>query len=90
MIGLTRVWTDTTYHVRAVEHYQGGDRPDRSTVNAIGERLDELLHDVEVQTATHSIHGFREEPEPIPAVVEPNGDLWLQSGGVYRLRVYAL
>ena len=63
--------------------------PTGRTINAIGERLDELLHEVDVLTGTHSIHGFREDPEPTPAVVE-DGDLWLQAGGVYRLRAFPL
>lgn len=90
VIGLHRVWADTTYHVRGVQHWRGSGRPDRTDVNAIGARLDVLLHDSEASTATHTIHGFREEPEPTPAVTEANGELWLQSGGVYRFRCSAL
>ncbi len=90
VVGLNRVWVDTTWHVRGVEHWRGSGRPDRSSVNAIGSRLDTLLHDHEALTATHHFHSFREDPEPLPAVTEPNGELWLQSGGVYRIRVSAL
>lgn len=90
VIGLFRVWADTTYHIRGVQHWRGSGRPDRTDVNAIGARLDALLHKHEVATATHQIHSFREEPEPTPAVTEANGELWLQSGGIYRLRVAAL
>lgn len=90
VIGLYRVWTDTTYHIRGVFHWRGSGRPDRTDVNSIGARLDALLHDHEAATATHEIHSFREEAEPNPSVIEANGELWLQSGGIYRLRVHAL
>jgi hypothetical protein len=90
VIGLKRIWSDCHYHVRGVFHWRGSGRPDRTDVNAIGARLDTLLHATENSTATHQIHSFREEPEPSPTVLETNGELWLQSGGVYRLRAHAL
>jgi hypothetical protein len=88
VIGLHRVWVDTTYHIRGVSHWEGTGQPDRTEVNAIGARLDELLHDQETVTATHSIHSFREEPEPVPTLYEPSmkSPVWLQSGGIYRIR----
>lgn len=86
VIGLHRVWVDTTWHIRGVYHWRGTGRPDRLEINAIGARLDELLHNHEASTATHHIHSFREEPTPTPAITEA-GDLWLQSGGIYRMRV---
>jgi hypothetical protein len=88
-IGLYRVWVDTQYHIRGCVHWDEGGRPDRTEVNAIGERIDTLLHDKEAVTAPYHFHSFREEPEPLPAVTEPNGELWLQSGGLYRVRVSA-
>jgi hypothetical protein len=88
--GLHRVWTDTTYVVRGVQHWRGGGRPDRTDINQIGARLDTLLHDHEATTTTHQIHSFREEADPLPAVVTSDGELWLHSGGVYRLRCTAL
>ena len=91
VIGLHRVWSDTTWHVRGVDHWTpGSGQPDRTEVNAIGARLDVLLHNHEAVTGTYQIHAFREEPEPTPAVTEANGELWLQSGGIYRMRVSAL
>lgn len=90
VIGLHRVWADTTYHVRGVIHWQGGGQPDRTDVDAIGQRIDELLHDHEEQTATIHVHSFEEESEPMPSVVDANGDLWLQSGGIYRIRASAV
>jgi hypothetical protein len=89
VIGLYRVWVDTQYHVRGVFHWNGEGRPDREDVNAIGARIDELLHDHEAISSGWHFHSFREEPEPNPAVTEPNGELWLQSGGLYRIRVSA-
>ena len=89
VIGLHRIWADCTFHVRGVVHWNGRGQPDRTEVNAIGARLDALLHDNESITATLEIHSFREDPTPMPAVVE-RGDLWLQSGGVYRVRARAV
>lgn len=86
VINLHRVWVDTLWHVRGVLHWRGSGRPDRLEINAIGARIDTLLHDHEATTATHHIHSFREEPTPEPAVTI-GGDLWLQAGGLYRLRV---
>ena len=90
VIGLHRVWVDTTWHIRGCQHWRGSGRPDRTDVNAIGARLDVLLHAVTATTATIQVHCFREEAEPLPAVTEASGELWLQSGGVYRLRCSAL
>ena len=90
VIGLHRVWTDTVYHVWAAFHWRGSGRPDRTEVDEIAQRIDDLLHDAEDTTADFSIHSFREEPEPTPVVVEPQGGLWLQSGGLYRLRAAAV
>jgi hypothetical protein len=44
VIGLNRIWGDMTYHVYGAFHWKGSGRPDRTEVNAIGERLYELLH----------------------------------------------
>lgn len=88
-VGLYRVWVDTTYHIRGVFHWRGSGRPDRTDVNAIGARLDTLLHDHEAVSGAYQFHIFREEPTLTPAVVEPNGEVWLQSGGVYRIRANA-
>lgn len=88
-VGLYRVWVDTTYHIRGVLQWRGGGRPDRTDINAIGARLDELLHAHEAVSGDYQFHVFREEPTPSPAVVEPGGELWLQSGGVYRIRANA-
>jgi hypothetical protein len=92
VIGLHRVWVDATYHIRGVSHWRGTGQPDRTEVNTIGARLDALLHDQESVTATHSIHSFREEPEPLPTIYEAGSTnpVWLQSGGIYRIRAAAI
>lgn len=90
VIGLARVWVDTAWHIWGALHWTGSGQPDRTDVNAIGARLDTLLHDHEAVTAYHHIHGFREEPEPSPLVTTQDGQTWLHSGGVYRLRVAAV
>lgn len=88
-VGLYRVWVDTTYHIRGAEHWRGSGRPDRTDIDAVGARLDALLHKHEAVSGAYQFHIFREEPTPSPAVVEPGGELWLQSGGVYRIRANA-
>lgn len=90
VVGLSRVWVDSTWHVRGCVKWEGRGRPDRSEINAIGARLDALLHDYTTTTATHQIESFREDPEPIPVVEEQNGERWLQSGGIYRIRAAAI
>ena len=89
VIGLTRVLVDATYHIRGCEHWRGMGRPDRSSVNAIGARIDVLLHKADGNDGAYRIASWREEPEPNPALVEADGELWLQSGGIYRFQITA-
>ena len=105
VIGLFRVWTDCLYHVRGCDHMPAAAQvPDRTTVNAIGARIDALLHEMIIpsddaaanallvslggstSSGGFSIHSFREEGEPNPAQTERDGSVWLQSGGIYRIR----
>jgi hypothetical protein len=88
VIGLHRVWDDLTFMVRAVHHWTGAVAPDWTTVNDLSHRIDALLHDHEGQTADLEIHSFREESFT-DAIVE-GGDLWLHSGGIYRVRCRSL
>jgi hypothetical protein len=88
VIGLHRIWDDLTFLVRAVHHWEGSGAPDWSTVNDLAHRVDALLHDHEGQTADLEIHSFREESFT-DALVE-NGELWLHSGGIYRVRCRSL
>ena len=90
VVGLHRVWTDATYHVRGVQQWRGSGQPDRTEINAIGARIDALLHDHEQTSATLTFASWREEPTPTPASVEGDGSLWLQSGGVYRFLAIAV
>jgi hypothetical protein len=90
VIGLHRIWLAATYHVRGVLQWRGSDKPDREEINAIGARIDELLHDNEATTATLHVASFREEPTPTPATTEADGSLWLQSGGIYRFLAHAV
>jgi hypothetical protein len=89
VIGLYRVWVDQTYHIRVAQQWRGSGRPDRTDVDEAGGRLDELLHGHEAISGDYQFHAFREDPTPNPAVVEPGGELWLQSGGIYRIRANA-
>jgi hypothetical protein len=88
VIGLHRIWDDLTFLVRAVHHWEGSGAPDWTTVNDLAHRVDTLLHDHEGQTADLEIHSFREESFT-DALVE-NGELWLHSGGIYRVRCRSL
>jgi hypothetical protein len=88
VIGLHRIWDDLTFLVRAVHHWEGSGAPDWTTVNDLAHRVDELLHDHEAQTADIEVHSFREESFT-DALVE-NGELWLHSGGIYRVRCRSL
>jgi hypothetical protein len=90
VIGLHRIWADTTWHIRGCFHWTGAGQPDRTEVDAIGGRIDALLHAHTNVSATLEMHSFREEPTPIPSEVVNGRDLWLQSGGIYRLRARAL
>ena len=83
-VDLHRVWDDLTFLVRAVHHWEGSGAPDWTTVNDLAHRIDGLLHDHEEQTADLEIHSFREESFT-DALVE-GGELWLHSGGIYRVR----
>jgi hypothetical protein len=88
VIGLHRVWDDLTFLVRAVHHWEGSGAPDWTTVNDLAHRVDALLHGHEGQTADVEVHSFREESFT-DALVE-NGELWLHSGGIYRVRCRSL
>jgi hypothetical protein len=88
-VGLYRVWVDTTYHIRGVMQWREGGVADRTDINAIGQRLDELLHGHEAISGDYQFHIFREEPTPQPSILETGGELWLQSGGIYRVRANA-
>jgi hypothetical protein len=86
VIGLHRIWTNCLFNVRGALHWTGSGQPDRTEVNAIGARLDALLHDAEFQSADLEIHSFREEGLPSLSDVTAQGELWLLSGGLYRMR----
>lgn len=93
VIGTIRVWTDCLFHVRGVQHWRSGGRPDRSTVEQIGSRIDELLHGIEADDGLVHLHAFREGSTPDPTLIDTSGReqrLWLQSGGLYRCRATAL
>ena len=84
IIKTNRIWDDLTFLVRAVHHWEGSGAPDWATVNDLAHRVDELLHSHEANTADIEIHSYREESFT-DALVE-NGELWLHSGGIYRVR----
>lgn len=87
VVGLARVWADLSFLVRGIDHWRGSGLPDWTTVQAISDRLDTLLHDHEGGDGTVTVHSFREESFTDETV--EGGDLWLHAGGVYRLRARA-
>ena len=84
VVGLYRVWADLSFLIRGVDKWRGHGLPDWSTVQAIADRLDVLLHDHEQTLANVKCHSFREEPFTDETV--EGGDLWLHAGGIYKLR----
>jgi hypothetical protein len=83
VVGLHRVWADLTFLVRGIVHWTGSGHPDWTTVRAIGDRLDTLLHDHEAVTSELQVHSFREEAF-VDETLEP--DTFLHCGGFYRVR----
>jgi hypothetical protein len=90
VIGLTRVWDDLLFLVRAtVKNQTGlGEAPDWTDARTIGNRIDVLLHAHEEVTSELQIHSFREESYTDETV--EGGDLYLHVGGLYRLRAHAV
>ena len=84
VVGLNRVWADLTFLVRGVTHWTGRGVPDWTTVRAIADRLDTLLHAHTGTTATLEVHSFREESFTDETI--EGGDLFLHAGGIYRVR----
>lgn len=90
VVNLFRVWADLTVLVRAVaENNSGfGEAEDWSEVEAIGDRIDALLHKHEDTTSTIQMHSFREESFSDETI--ENQKLFLHSGGIYRIRAKAV
>lgn len=83
--GPTRVWADITYLIRAVIHWTGSGHPDWTVADELADQLDTLLHGHQAVTADLDMHIFRVETFTDETVED--GDLFLQSGGMYRVRV---
>jgi hypothetical protein len=88
VVGLHRIWADLLFLVRGVAEHQGSESPDWSTVRAIGDRIDELLHDHEAITSELQVHSFREESWTDETI--ESGDYYLHCGGMYRVRARAV
>jgi hypothetical protein len=87
VVGLHRVWADLSFLVRGIVHWTGSVQPDWTTVRAIGDRIDTLLHEHEATTSELEVHAFREESFT-DETLEP--DLFLHVGGIYRVRARAV
>lgn len=88
-VGLYRIWDDLLFLVRGAVHWQGSGQQDWSEVQAIGDRLDVLLHRHVEVTSAIELHVFREQSYTDEQPV-PDGSLILHCGGFYRLRAHAL
>lgn len=88
VVGLNRVWADLSFLVRGIVHWTGRGAPDWTSARSIGDRLDTLLHRHEGANASISVHVFREEPFTDETV--EGGDLFLHSGGIFRVRARAV
>jgi len=88
VVNLFRVWADMTFLIRGIVHWRGSGQPDWSAANAIGDRLDTLLHKHEGQNASIQVHAFREESFTDETI--EGGDLFMHVGGIYRVRAHAL
>lgn len=88
VIGLTRVWDDLTFLVRASIKWTGQGNPDWTDVRTISDRIDTLLHNHEAVTSELQVHSFREESFTDETL--ESGDLYLHAGGIFRLRAHAV
>jgi hypothetical protein len=88
-VNLFRVWDDLLYLVRGVVHWTGSGQQDWTDVQAIGDRLDVLLHKVTVVTSTLSLHAFREQSY-VDEQPSSDGTTYMHCGGFYRIRAHAL
>jgi hypothetical protein len=88
VIGLARVWADLTFLIRGIVKWTSSGSPDWTTVGAIANRLDQLLHDHESTDGTVTVHSFREET--FSDETTEGGNLFLHAGGIYRCRAQAV
>lgn len=87
-IGLARVWSSLLFLIRGVVHWQGSGAIDYTDVNAIGDRLDALLHKHEDTTLRLELAIYREESWTSETV--ESGDVFLHVGGLYRVLAHGL
>jgi hypothetical protein len=88
VVNLSRVWSDLTYLIRGIVKWPSNDPQDWSTVRAISDRIDALLHKHEGVNSEIQVHAFREEPFTDETL--EGGDVFLHAGGIYRVRAHAL
>lgn len=88
VVGLHRVWDDMLFLIRGIVEWSGSGAVDWTDAQAIADRLDQLLHRYEGQSATLGVHSFREESWSDETI--EGGKLYLHAGGMYRVRARAL
>jgi hypothetical protein len=87
-VGLHRVLNSLAFLIRGIVHWTGSGAIDYSEVNAIGDRLDALLHDHEASTSTLQVAIYREESWTSETI--EGGDTFLHCGGIFRVQAHAL
>lgn len=88
-VNLYRIWDDLLFLVRGISHWRGSGQQDWTEAQAIGDRIDVLLHKQSFLTSTLQLHSFREESFT-DEQQEPGGGLLFHCGGNYRIRAHAL
>src|SRR6266496_3411513 len=88
-VNLYRALSDLLYLVRGIDHWKGSGQQDWSTAQAIGNRLDVLLHKHSEATASIQVDIFREESF-VDEQTSSDGTTFLHCGGMYRIRTHAL
>jgi hypothetical protein len=87
-VGLHRVLNSLAFLIRGIVHWTGSGAIDYSEVNAIGDRLDALLHDHEASTSTLQVAIYREEAWTSETI--EGGDTFLHCGGIYRVQAFPI
>jgi hypothetical protein len=88
-VNLYRVWADLLFLVRGIVHWRGSGQQDWTDAQAIGDRLDVLLHKVEVTSSRLIVTSSREQSYT-DEQQDSQGGLLFHCGGFYRIRAHAL
>ncbi|HEV8482680.1 MAG TPA: hypothetical protein VGV87_03895, partial [Blastocatellia bacterium] len=84
VINMNRVWSSLTYLVRGIDA-----GPYWDNVQAIANRIDQVLHRGNSSNATVSMYGIRRIESFTDETLEQN-QLYVHAGGIYELYAQAL